>query len=370
MGWEEIYSNAVRKVMMTETIEIKNSRDALKAMKYSILALLIGIIISIFLAPMVTSSILGLILGTVVLVPVLGIMASISILRNVPMRIELYPDHAHFIYWHNISNKPPNMYWVDVVDFQIFGRITDRFGNSINPVYLSREEYKKIQEYLKRALKDIKRNPQKEPSDRNADRYSDSTPDFSDLPPGAEPRQIVSNPGIAEAAVTKAITEIVSPDESLTISKRPLDIIIVYSIVAVLSGILTFFVASGSAYSEPEDFSINLIISSLFLLMTLLSIFGVYNASRKRELTINEWGVEAKVGGKVEFRYSWSDLENIFLSATGGRTFTVTLGFKSYESRNLITSNEFRIEDMKKAFELIRKYAVYHNIPIKNEVGW
>lgn len=347
--------------MQPETIEIKNSKDALNAMKYAIPFFFLGIIIVIFLAGKVSTSILGILAGTVVVFPLVVIIACISVLRNVPSKIELHPDRAHFIYWQNISNKPPNIYWIDVVDFQIFGKLQDRFGNTINLVYLSKEQYHKIQQYLEQAVRGMDETLRDYPSHRGVPVSSN----ISRLPPGAQPQQIL----LPTAPATHTETKVERPADTITISKRPVFTIIIFSIIAGVSSFLTFAFATGSAYSEPVDFPIGIILVSLGLIMIVISIIIVYRAFKKKELIINELGIQLKVKGRIEFQYSWNELDAISLIGRG-YPFSISLIFKTYDKTDSVTSEEFVIDDLKRAFEIIRKYAACYGTPIKNDLGW
>lgn len=342
--------------MLPKAIEVKNSKDALKAMKCAILILVMGVIATIFLIDKVSSSILGLIGSAIIFIPILIIISCILVLRNVPTKIELYPDRAYFTYWLCLSNKPSNIYWTDVTDFQMLGKLKDRLGHTINLVYLSKEQYHIIQEYLNRVI------PSQQPQYQQPQQPLHTA--VSQLPPGAQPQQIVPS-----ATYHPQTGETERPGQTIKISRRPTTTIFAFSIITILSGILAVGVASGYAFASAVALHVKVVLTILFLIMLILAVFVTYRASKKKELIINQWGVQLKVKDGNEFQYSWNELNNISLFG-GGYPYNVHLTFKGYNSSGSVTSHEFLIDDLRKAFNVIRKYADYYNISTKNDLGW
>lgn len=192
-------------------------------------------------------------------------------------------------------------------------------------------------------------------------RYFEEEKLFLEASPNSTEEQAMEHP--------KDITEVETPEKSITISERNKLMLGFSLVLCILCTLLAVYFLEPIIFQRSFN-TIRLILGSLLLVMIFFALTMFLTAFKKRELFIDRNGVKYEVQGREQSYHRWTSLEMIKLYRTGGEIATVTLQIGQQERSTAITSSEIPTDALRKAFKLIKRYAAYHDIEVANKIGW
>ena len=254
-------------------------------------------------------------------------------------RFELYHDRLILVF--RKPKKPRTVMWIHVKSYDNSGKMKLINGKDISLLFLDKDQYLIVKRYLSQ--------------------YRESSTEY---PRGSK----------LQKKVVKKIKKATMPKDTIQIFSIIPKFNFVMSIFISLIAI-AFFVAS--IFSLIKEIKVSWIVGSIFVFfLSGLFLFFAIDLTKKRKFNLDSIGIQKMKKNKIQFESTWNELflisSHIHSSKYGS---SIYITFKKKDGRGNkktgnLDSTSFKIEDLKKAFKALKKFAVYYDIPLDNELKW
>ncbi|MFO7990876.1 MAG: hypothetical protein R6U61_01100 [Thermoplasmata archaeon] len=238
---------------------------------------------------------------------------SMVYLGRSPRRIRITKDHIKFDYYWNINLYPKKIRWEDIEKFASFGEIRDKFGNTVNLTFLTKDELDEIKKYIEKYVKEKAWNKKK--------------------------------PTASIKVKEKSITDIMGS--------------LVYFSLCIISIIVILIVIEMVHWIKVGV----LIGLGVFIILVIWVLQNLTNEYRQGSIFfVNKSRIRLKKGQNEKFNLPWASITGIRLER---RSKVYMINFYSYGESYSVSAQVLNREKLREAFKLIKEYADYHEIPLK-----